>query len=437
MRRLWKTILLLALVLVAAVYVLRSYWPRERPAAPDPDGLPARLMASGAYEACFWVPYPHQNIGALSEVVDDGRDWLEAAARVAEVPPPVLPSFGPFAVPPSSEVVVCSDLDGDRFFVAAQVYPLLGSVAKLAGTVADNPWLAGGDIRETKGTGDAVVERVLHVAWNGGVWTVSGGDGAPAAPSADLQAIRKPLLHPRSLGIVRLEREISGFADGDYLLRRRDGDLELARASSEPVPEIPDPTLGETPRPALLAVAGASWPDAEPRPLPPAAFALFEVGEGEGAKFGPFGSLPGAAVFHPPGSKRWALPAEGLTGLLAGALPKAEEAGWQITAMDGESLNRAERLAPKLTGLAPPDVTADLNRDGRLMLGLWLEPRSALILVRQIRTFLEKVPLVDRRQVRRWRDWETLLGPIAPCEQVTLAATQQPASFRLRFHACH
>jgi hypothetical protein len=57
--------------------------------------------------------------------------------------------------------------------------------------------------------------------------------------------------------------------------------------------------------------------------------------------------------------------------------------------------------------------------------------------VRQIRTFLEKVPLVDRRQVRRWRDWETLLGPIAPCEQVTLAATQQPASFRLRFHACH
>jgi hypothetical protein len=433
MRRMWKTLLLLALALAALVYVFRSYWPRERPAVPDPDGLPARLMASGAYEACFWVPYPHQNIGALSEVVDDGRDWLEAAARVAEVPPPVLPAFGPFAVPPSREVVVCSDLDGDRFFVAAQVYSILGSIAKLAGTVADNPWLAGGDIRETKGTGDAVVERVLHVAWQGGVWTVSGGDGAPA----DTSKVRTPLLHPRSLGIIRLEREISGFADGDYLLRRRDGDLELARDSSEPAPEVPDPTAGETPRPVLLAVAGASWPDAEPRPLPPAAFALFEIGEEEAAKFGPFGSLPGAAVFHPPGSKRWSLPGEGLTGLLTGALPKAQEAGWQITAMDGESLNRAKRLAPKLTALAPPDVTAALNGDDRLMLGLWMEPRPALLLVRRIRTFLEKIPLVNRQQVRRWKDWETLLMPIAPCEQVTLAATQQPASFRLRFLSCH
>jgi hypothetical protein len=433
MKRLWKPILLLALVLAAAVDILVSYWPRERPAAPDPNGLPTRLMASGAYEACFWLPYPHQNIGALSELVDDGRDWLDAAARVAEVPPPVLPAFGPFAVPPSSEVVVCSDLDGDRFFVAAQVYPLLGGVAKLAGTVADNPWLSGGDIREAKGTGDAVVERVLHVAWNGGVWTVSSGD----APPADSSAVRKPLLHPRSLGIVRLEREISSFAAGDYLLRRRDGDLELVRDSSEPMAEVADPTVGESPPPVLLAVAGASWPDAEPRPLPPAAFALYEVGEGEGAKFGPFGSLPGAAVFHPPGSKRWSLPGEGLTGLLAGALPKGEIAGWQIAAMDGESLNRAERLAPKLAALAPPDVTTDLNRDGRLVLGLWLEPRESLLLVRRIRTFLEKIPLVDRRQVRRWRDWETLLAPVTPCEQVTLAATRNPAAFRLRFHACH
>jgi hypothetical protein len=433
MRRLWKTIVVLVLAVATLVYIFRSYWPRERAAVPDPDGLPARLMASGAYEACFWMPYPHQNVGALSEVVDDGRDWLEAAARVAEVPPPVLPSFGPFAVPPSREVVVCSDLDGDRFYVAAQIYPILGTIAKLAGSVADNPWLAGGEIKETQGKGDAVVEKVLRVAWHDGVWTVTGGDGAPEDPSK----VRTPLLHPRSLGIVRLERSISGFADGDYLLRRRDGDLELARDSSEPAPEVQDPTAGENPRPVLVALTGASWPDAEPKPLPPAAFALFEVGDEQAAKFGPFGSLPGAAVFHPPGSKRWSLPGEGLTGLLAGALPKTQEAGWQIMAMDGESLNRATRLAPKLSALAPPDVTAALNGDGRLSFGLWMEPRPALLMVRRIRTFLEKVPLVDRRQVRRWKDWETLLMPIAPCEQLTLAATQQPASFRLRFHSCH
>src|SRR5688572_2519277 len=273
MRKLSKLILFLIVILVIAGHILRSYWPRERPAVPDPDGLPARLMASGAYEACFWMPYPHQNVGELSEVVNDGSAWLEAAARVAGVPPPVLPSFGPFAVPPSKEIAICSDLDGERFFVAAQIYPGLGTVAKAAGTVADNPWLAGGEITETRGTGNAVVERVLRVAWTEGVWTVTGGDGTPA-----IGPVKQPLLHPRSLGIIRLEREISGFSDGDYLLRRREGDLELARDSSEPVPNVPDPSEGG-PKPVLLAVSGASWPDAEPRPLPPAAFALFETGE--------------------------------------------------------------------------------------------------------------------------------------------------------------
>lgn len=430
MRKLTKLLLFLLVVGLIGGHILRSYWPRERPAVPDPDGLPARLMASGAYEACFWVPYPHQNVGELSEAVADGSAWLEAAARVAGVPPPVLPSFGPFAVPPSKEIAVCSDLDGERFFVAAHVYPGLGTVAKAAGTLADNPWLAGGEITDSQGTGDAVVERVLKVAWVDKVWTVTAGDTPPVLGPAG-----QPLLHPRSLGIVRLERETSGFSDGDYLLRRRDGDLELARDSSEPAPNIPNP-IEQEPRPVLLAVAGASWPDAEPRPLPPAAFALFDVAEGQGVKFGPFGELPGAAIFHPPGSKRFSLPGEGLTGLIAGALPKAEIAGWQILAMDSGSLRRAEAIAPRLTALSPPDVMEGLNRDGRLVLGLWMQPRPALRLVGTVRKFLEKVPIVDRQQVRRWRDWETILAPVAGCEQVTLVSTQKPVSFRLRLHGC-
>lgn len=430
MRRFAKLILFLLVLLLIAGHILRSYWPRERPAAPDPNGLPARLMASGAYEACFWMPYPHQNVGELSQVVNDGSAWLEAAARVAGVPPPVLPSFGPFPVPPSKEIAVCSDLDGERFSVAAQVYPALGRIARAAGTVADNPWLAGGEITETRGTGDAVVQRALRVAWTAGVWTVTAGDATPP-----LGPVGQPLLHPRSLGIVRLEREISGFPDGDYLLRRREGDLELARDSSEPVPNVAEPWEGG-PRPVLLVVSGASWPDAEPRPLAAAAFALFETGEGAGKSFGPFGKLPGAAIFHPPGSKRFSLPGEGLTGLLAGGLPRAEAAGWQILAMDGSSLHRAEALAPRLAELAPPDVTEALNRDDRLLLGLWLQPRPAVVLVSRVRRFLEKVPIADPEQVRRWRDWETLLGPAARCDQVTLASTQKPVSFRLRFHGC-
>ncbi len=65
-----------------------------------------------------------------------------------------------------------------------------------------------------------------------------------------------------------------------------------------------------------------------------------------------------------------------------------------------------------------------------------MEPLNALRLVSRVRKFLEKVPIVDPAQVRRWKDWEVLLAPVAPCDQVTLTATQGPPSFRLRLHEC-
>jgi len=46
------------------------------------------------------------------------------------------------------------------------------------------------------------------------------------------------------------------------------------------------------------------------------------------------------------------------------------------------------------------------------------------------------VPLVDRAQVDRWRDWETLLGPFASCDRLSLMSARTPSSFRLRLHGC-
>lgn len=426
MRRILKIGLFALVLLAIAGHVFYWYWPRERAAAPDPGGLPARLLASGAYDACLWAPYPHQNLGVLSGEVEDGSAYLAAVARVAEVPAPVLPSFGPFAVPPASEVTACSDLSGDRFVLVARVYPALGAVARLSGRIAGNPWLEGGEIRDSEGRTNEVVERVLRVDWQDGFWMVSGG-GAPdlstAAPAAP------PF--PESLGIVRLEQEVSEFPAGDYLLQRRDGDLELTLAGGGPAPERPD--FGGEPLPVLLAVAGSSWPPAEAKPLPPAAFALFDPESVEGIQAGPFGRLPGAAILHPPGQERWRLPAQGIAGLLSERLYRGNSAGWRVVALDAGSLARAGSLAPGISSLTPPQGD---GAEGRLVLGLWLQPRPAVRLVAQTRKILEKIPLVDRAQVQRWRDWERILMPLAPCEEVSLAATQSPASFRLRFHGC-
>jgi hypothetical protein len=424
MRRLLKIALALLLVGLAAGHVVYWYWPRERAAAPEPGGLPARLLASGAYDACLWVPYPHQNLGVLAESVGDGPSYLAAVARVADLPRPVLPSFGPFALPPSSEIVACSDLEGNRFLLVARVYPALGAVARLAGRLAGNPWLQGGEVKESEGKGDEVVERTVRVAWRDSFWTVSSG------PESELDWTATLSPFPPSLGIARLEREVSDFPAGDYLLQRQDGDLQVELSGSGPLPEKPE--MGGKIPPVLIAVAGPSWPAREPRPLPPAAFILFDTDDGIQA--GPLGRLPGAAVLHPPGRERWSLPAQGIAGLLANRLPKGNADGWRIVALDGSSLRRAKRLAPRISALTPPGEEGET--DGRLILGLWVLPGPTQRLVEQTRKVLEKIPLVDRDQVQLWRDWERLLDPIARCGEVSLGAVQSPPSFRLRFHGC-
>lgn len=422
MRRILKIGILLLVPLAVAGHLFYSYWPRERPAELEAGGLPARLLASGEYGACAWLPFPHQNLGALAGSLQDGSAYLAALAREAEVPPPVLPSFGPFAVPPSREIVACSDLDGERFLLVARVYPGLAALARLAGKLAGNPWLTGGEIRETEGRRNEVAEKVLHVAWLDGFWTVRAGP-EPRLPESGAGTASGPVL-----GLLHLEEETSDFPRGDYTLARRDGDLEVLLAGGAPVPEMPAGAEDAV----LLAVAGPAWPASEPKPLQSAAMALYDT-EG-GLQLGPLGRLPGAAVLNPPGSRRWSLPARGLAGLLAEKLPRGNSAGWAIVALDAASLKRAEALAPALSSLAPPDGESS---DARLVLGVWLRPGPALRLITRMRTGLEKVPLIDRRQVRRWEDWETLLRPAAACERVSLAATRSPSAFRLRLHGCH
>ncbi|MFL6234603.1 MAG: hypothetical protein ACJ76N_15835 [Thermoanaerobaculia bacterium] len=423
MRRLLRLAIPLFLVLLIAGYLLYAYWPRERAAAPSE--VPARLLASGEYGACLWIPYPHQNLGKLEGAIDDPGSYLAAAARVADLPVPVMRAFGPFAVPPSSEILACSDLDGERFLLMARVYPGLAAVARLSGRLADNPWLRGGDIKEAQGRRDEVEERVLHVAWRDGYWTVRAGDEPALPPGGSSPA------YPSSLAVFHLGEDIADLPAGDYVLQRQGEDLDATLVGGAAPPPPPPFTQGPD-APALLAVAGVDWPADSEKPLPPAAMMLFDTDGG--LSLGPLGKVPGLAVLNPEGEKRWGLPAKGLGGLLAQNLPNGNAAGWSVVALDDASLARAEALAPQISTLVPP---AGEDGPGAMILGLWLRPAPALRRVSQFRKGLEKFPLAERRQIERWRDWETLLSPLAACERASAVAVRSPAAFLLRLHACH
>ncbi len=407
-------------VFLAAAHVGFWYWPRERAASPGRGGLPAQLLASGSWDVCLWLPYPHQNVAALQDAVGDRGRWLAAASRVAAVPPPALPSFGPFTLPPSRELAACSNLDGERVAVAARVYPALGTVARLAGRLAGNPWLAGGTVEDG--------ERTLAVAWEGSTWTVTGGEPRPPSPAAGGNGQAEGEAAEPLLAALRLHEGISRFPPGTYHLRRSQGDLELILAGAD-TPFL-DPALarlGREDRPLLLAATESAGGDDR---RAPAALALYE-----GTSVARF-HLPGLALFEPAGSPArggWSLPGGRLLRSLGGGLPAGEAAGWRIVALDRASLARAERLAPRLAAVVDPQHPSARPRLG---VGVWAEPRGALRLVARVRAGLDRVPLVRRAEVQRWRDWETILAPLAGCEELSVVSTDWPGSFRLRLARC-
>ncbi|HXO26169.1 MAG TPA: hypothetical protein VOA80_02390 [Thermoanaerobaculia bacterium] len=537
-----------AVVLAAllAAHVVYWYLPRERAVVPrlgagggaalpaagaaggsagGAAGEPLQVLSAGAYDVCVWVPYPHQNLGALAAAIGDLQDVVGAAARLssgeggeASAARPreaeEAPTFGPFEVPPASELVACSDLAGGRLRVVARIYPALAVVAKLAGRVAGNPWLAGG-----------VAGGSTRISWQGRLWTVIAGQEEPrttkvppgtAAPPAVPEAVAAaaPEL-PESLAVVHWTGARPEIPAGYYALTRNGSDLALSLvaagggggagpASAPPgVPGVAGVPGVSGPLPSLLVAVGPDWRGVEPfaagpgsaaasrggpvvsgagglggaaeAARPPAALALFET---SGSHLSTLGDLPGLAVFNaaPPGAApgpvRWRLPTEGFFRLLAGRLPAADLAGWRILALDSGSLRQAEALAPRLAALVPPvpagatvpagasvrvgpsspvgasvpvipaaavpTVAAPSGATGRaaLSLGIWLEPRSTLGIVTRIRRFVEKFPLASRRQVDLWRDWETVLDPLANCDHAALAATASPPSMRLLLRGC-
>ncbi len=414
-----KVLLLIVLVLLVAAHAVYWYFPRERAGVPDPSDLPGRLLAAGEPgEICLWLPYPHQNLGALRDAIGDPEEVLAAAARLGGSKSSRPPSFGPFAVPPSRELTICTDASGERLRGVARVYPGLAFVAKLAGKLAGNPWLAGGAVESGQRRGRA--------AWHGTLWTVELGDSFAEPPIAG-PTIEKPTFAAARFG-SGTDSGPSRVPEGLYLLRRSPSGWVVGLAQA-PQPRLPAEALatpnGEA-RPIALVFAGGVDGEA------PAGIAFYDDSPDEQNRdqggVGSFG-LPGIALLSDPERPRWSLPGGGLGGLLTDRLPKADVDGWSLLALDEQSLEHAKRLAPRLARLRE-------ERGGVVRLAVEVNPPRALASVSQVREGLEKIPILPLDEVQRWRDWQTLLSPLARCQKGRLVAEEHPRAFLAELSDC-
>ena len=141
--------------------------------------------------------------------------------------------------------------------------------------------------------------------------------------------------------------------------------------------------------------------------------------------------LPGAAVWFRPGGERFRLPAERLLRR-SGLARVRDDTGWALAATSGAAAATAEALTPQVDRLS-----------AAASLVLLLDPGAALTAVDRVADVLDVVPLVPRDEVRRWRDWRTVLTPLAAYRRLSLvsvvaaddggsAAATRGGAFRLR-----
>jgi len=392
---------LAALVGVAGLW-LHAYAPRERPGSPSARARALLAWAAERWDVVVWVPHPHQNLGAFGELVGDLESYLAAGAQASGRPVPRWPAFGPFALPPGRELVVAVSGDGRGFFTAARVDPPIAWLARLAGRLAGNPWLAGGVVQRG--------ESRVRVSWDEGFWSVTPA-GAEPPPAADVTSPRARPPEPQDLGHLALARSWGPLPPGDYRLARQAGELELRSGPSPP---------GGSSALAFDSPGLVLWAsESEPGPVGgPGIFLLWEGAEGV---------LPRAAVLQRGGGQVFQLPAERLLELFGQGARVGRRLGWSIRATDRQG--RGAALG------AVPWFERHLPRAGErpwLAAALRLEPRRAGDLLRRVATALENLPLVPARDRERWQAGALLLRPFGECGAITLEVWRQPESVRLR-----
>jgi hypothetical protein len=406
-RRIW--ILAAALTLVAA-HLLFAYSPRER--ATVASAPFARLLdGEGGWNRVVWIAYPHQNLGAIDEALGDLDAYLAQLSRVAEVEAPRVPHFGPFAVPPSRELVLAWNDRRDRDVALvgiARVYRGLGWIARAAGAIAGNPWLAGGEA-ESGG-------RSYRVRWEGPLWIVESGavtlatrtnapetaGGAPALAQARLGVATGPV----APGRYRLAREADGIeVRGGSLPARALDPLEEQRAIGALRLDLPELALwvaradrGEEGGPGLFLL----WEDAD-------------------------SVLPRAAVLQRGAGRIFRLPGEELLEMVGKAEPR-RRLGWIARGTDRKARGAALRIVPWLERNYPrPEAgSAWLSAAGRLA------PRRAVGMLNRLAERLRAIPLVPPAEIERMEAGALLLKPLSDCPRVTFEVWRDPDGVRVR-----
>ncbi|HXT52043.1 MAG TPA: hypothetical protein VN811_13445 [Thermoanaerobaculia bacterium] len=414
------------LLLLAALAIAGAghwaWWYRDRAHEMAPSK--SRLLGEATLPVRLWLPYPHQNLGALGKAVEHPREVLAAASRLAGLPEPAIPQLGAFGIPAARELLVEASRDGRTVRAAIRLYPATAVLIRIAGTVARNRWLAGGEVKVNGAPAevrwDGLMWRLRSMAaesaTNGGAAATAGEDhgaGATRAPSAGT-ARTAPHLPPDdsrpALALIELTEPVPPLAAGTYPLRREGDDLALRIGAPLPDP----PNAGPPPRVMLV------W--LQRRAERSEALLMIEAD-----RQGLLAGLPAAAAWAQPSGAVDVLPGGHLLRQLAGVRPAAFGGG-ELAASESSAAARARELASTWLPLAsgrsfPP-----------LALGGWLAIAPAAEQTERIHELLEEIPILGAAEAQRWGDVATVLRAAHGYRTLSCWLAEDGSAGELRLH---
>lgn len=380
-----RLVVRLAVALAVAGHGVFWYLPRARTAAPSARA--AAALASPGAELAIWIPFPHQNLGAI----DDRLASLEAGlagltggdeGRIAD-----LPRFGPFAVPPARELLLVVEAGGGRSAELA-VYPAVRWLARAAGLLAGNPWLSGGELPGRPGE---------SVAWSDGRWCWRRGRSSGPAPAA-----LSPPPAPAAFALARSDAAVGPLPAGLYRLVRGREPRTLELVSGDPpAAHVGD---GGPPGPVgwLVERAPAAGAAESMRGL-----VVWDALAGiEG--------VPAMATLAsgPAGRAEYDLPGEELLDLVGAEVPAAEVAGIRVRALDRPTLERGVALAG--------DLAARVGTGRGLEVAGAADVDRLAALLERLAGHLRRIPLVGSAEARGIERAAAALAPLAGSGRATL-----------------
>ena len=367
-----------------------AYWylPRER-TGPPPSADGFELLADPEAGTAVWVAYPHQNLGRLERFVGDVATWVTVVAGRDRSEAEDLPRFGPFVAPPSSELAVAIDGTAQSPRAVVRAYPTVSLVARAAGRLAGNPWLAGGALEDGSGA----------VEWDGDLWRL-GRRSAERPPFEPASGEGSPL------ALYRTAASFGPMPPGTYRLLRGEDGLELRMGERLGArPELP---AGDD-RPALLLIER----DERLRHL-----SMILVWEDDGIA-PPF---PAAASVVRRGTPRPKLPGEDLLRL-AGRKPKrATVEGLEVSGLSNREVERAKGLVPELLALAS-------KQPGTRTVAI-VDPAAVLRVTRRLEDGFAAFPLAALVDLDPTR-WRELLAPWEECGPLALVVAKRGEAARV------